>query len=181
MSALEKSDFMVAIRGYKVIKTRTNANCTDVTASDASDKKVLLRSLETQGNESIDLNDVKAMVQVIKREAYDIAILIGKRFNDSAVQEMVKEKIQRVSDEYMPPFNVENLYRAIFTCVDAQCIVKCGKVPLTKSDCQVKKGSDSCEVRSLSDNACFHFEHGWSGLLKNDLKLALALNKHRPS
>ena len=177
MSTLEKSKFMVAIRGYKVIKTRTKANCTDVTASDASNKKVLLRSLEPQGNESIDVNDVKAMVQVIKKEEYDIAILIGKRFQDSAVQETIKEKIQRVSDEYMPPYNVENLYQAIFTCVDAHCIGKCGKVPVTKSDCQVKKGAEPCGIRSLSDNASFHFEHGWTGLLKNDLKLALALNK----
>lgn len=177
MSIDEKTKFIIAIRGYNITKIKTTDNCTDVIASDASNKKVLLRSIEPKGNEHVDVNDVRAMVQVIKCEGFESAILIGQKFRDSAVQEINKEKIQRVSNDYMPPYDAQNLYTAIFNCVDDQCKGKCGKVPVVKSDCQVKKGADPCNIRSLADNASFHFAQGWVGLLKNDLKLALALSR----
>jgi len=47
---------------------------------------------------------------------------------------------------------------------------------LAISDCG-EKIADFCKIKLLALNAKNHFEDGTVGLLKNDLKVALALNK----
>ncbi len=171
-----KTNLIIAVRGYKSIKKEKNANCTDVTALDNLNNKVLLRIIEPLGNECVDTRDVRTMTQLIKHEAYDSAILISKKFTEPAVDEMVKQKIEHISDDYMLPFAIEQLYSAIIDCVNNQCMKKCGDASLERLGCAEKK-SDSCRLRGLSDTAKYHFEQGLIGLLKNDLKIALALRK----
>ena len=171
-----KTNLIIAVRGYKRIKKEKDANCTNVTAMDNLNNKVLLRIIEPLGNECIDTREIKKMTELIKRDAYDSAILISKKFTDPAVNEMVKQKIEHISDDYMPPFAIEELYSAIVDCVNNQCMKKCGDASLEKSGCAEKK-SDFCRLRGLAYSAKCHFEQGLIGLLKNDLKTALALNK----
>jgi hypothetical protein len=171
-----KTNLIIAVRGYKRVKKEKTANRTDVTALDNLNNKVLLRIIEPLGNECVDTYDVKNMTELIKRDAYDSAILISKKFTDPAVNEMVKQKIEHISDDYMLPFGIEDLYLAIVDCVNNQCMKKCGDLSLVKSDCAEKK-SDFCRLRGVADSAKCHFEQGLIGLLKNDLKTALALNK----
>jgi len=178
MSVEDKTEFIMAIRNYKCTKTERYSDCTDVTASNASNEKILLRSIEPQGKAGfVGIDEVKNMIKVMRHENYNSGILISKRFTTAAVQEMRQENIQQVSDEYMPPFDTENLYLAIANCVNEQCKVKCGKIPLKKSDCNGHLKGSFCRVRALSDNSAFHFEHGWIILMKNDLKQLLSLSK----
>lgn len=176
MSSENKTNLVIAVRGYKTVKKQKNVHCTDVTALDNLNNKVLLRIIEPLGNEFIGINAVKNMAEFIKLECYDSAFLISKKFTDAAVSEMVKHKIQHVSDDYMPPFAIEELYLAIMDLVNSQCLKKCGKVRSAKSEC-VEKVSELCKLRSLAGSAKCHFEEGLVGLLKNDLKVALALNR----
>jgi hypothetical protein len=118
-----KTNFIMAIRGYKSVKRQKNANVTDVTALDNSNNTVLLRIIEPLTNEYICLNDVKNMAEAIKRDNYDSAILISKQFTDNALQEMSKQKNQYISDDYIPPFEIQELYLAI---------VNCGKQPMSE-------------------------------------------------
>jgi len=171
-----KTNFIIAVRGYKSVKKEKNENCTDVTALDNLNNKVLLRIIEPLGEECIVTRDVRNMTQLIKNEAYDSAILISKKFTDSAVDEMGKQKIEHISDDYMPPFAIEQLYSAIVDCVNNQCMKKCGDASIEKTVCAEKK-SDFCRLKGLTDTAKSHFEQGLTGLLKNDLKIALALKK----
>jgi hypothetical protein len=171
-----KTNFIMAVRGYKSVKKETNVNCTDVTAIDTSNNKVIMRIIEPLGNECIGIPDVSNMKELISRDDYDCAILISKKFTDTAISEMSRHKIQYVSDDYMPPFNIQALYQAIVDCVNNQCMKKCEKVALDKSVC-AEKGSHNCRIRCLAENAQCHFEEGLTGLLKNDLKMALALNR----
>jgi hypothetical protein len=177
MGMENKISFIVAVNGYKVIKKETNANFTDVTALDSLNKKVLLRLIEPVSNECVVSNDVKNVAELIKRDNYDSAILISKKFTNNAVDEMTKQKIEHVSDDYLPPFDIEKLYLAIVDFANSQCQKKCGKVPVVKCDCAEKKVFDLCRTKALADSAKYHFEQGSSGLLKNDLKIALALTK----
>ena len=168
----------MAIRDYKCSKTEKHSDCTDVTARDELNAKILLRSIEPQGkNGFVGIDDVKKMMGAMKREDYNRGILISKRFTVAAIQEMAQENIQQVSDEYMPPFDTGKLYLAINNCVNNQCKAKCGEIPSKESDCKNKQKASLCKVRAVSDNASFHFEQGWVDLMKNDLKLILALNK----
>jgi len=171
-----KTNFIIAVRGYKNVKKQKNANFTDVTALDNLNNKVLLRMMEPPGDEYIHIHEVKNMTDFIKRENYDSAILIGKKFTDTAVNEMAKQKIQHVSDDYMPPFHIKELYSAIVDCVNNQCMKKCGKATSVESNCTEKKFY-LCRTNALAGSAKSHFEDGSIGLLKNDLKTALALNR----
>ena len=171
-----KTNLIMAVRGYKNATKQKSANFTDITASDNLNNKVLLRIIEPLGNEYIGVSDVKNAAEFIKQENYDSAILISKRFTDTAVKEMVKQKIQHVSDDYMPPFHIEELYLAIVDCVNNQCLKKCGKVAPVKSGCTEGK-IDFCKINTFAGSAKLHFEEGLIGLLKNDLKTALALNR----
>lgn len=171
-----KTNLIMAVRGYKTVKKQKNIHCTDVTALDNLNNKVLLRIIEPLGSEFIGINDIKNMADFIKFERYDSAILISKKFTDAAVSEMVKHRIQHVSDDYMPPFAIEELYLGIMDLVNCQCLKKCGKVRPVKDEC-LEKVSELCKLRMLAGNAKCHFEDGLVGLLKNDLKVALALNR----
>lgn len=171
-----KTNLIIAVRGYKTVKKQKNIHYTDVTALDNLNNKVLLRVVEPFGNEYIGINDIKNMAEFIELESYDTAILISKNFTDAAVNEMTKHKIQHVSDDYMPPFAIEELYLAIMDLVNNQCLKKCGKNRTPKSEC-IEKVTEICKIRTLAGNAKSHFEEGLVGLLKNDLKVALALNR----
>ncbi len=177
MGIENKANLIVAVNGYKILKKETNANFTDVSAVDNSNKKALLRIIEPLGSECIVANDVLKMAKSIKLGEYDCAFLISKRFTDTAIVQMLKHKIRYASDDYMPPFDIEKLYLAIVDSANNQCQRKCGKVPVAISDCLEKKATDGCKTRAVADSAKCHFEQGSVGLLKNDLMMALALSK----
>ena len=174
MSTENKTNQILALRGYKSVKKQKTNNLTDITVMDNLNKKILMRVLEPFGEEYADFNDVKNMTESMKSDDYHSAILLSKKFTDTAVNEMEKQKIQYISDDNMPPFNIEELYSAIVNCVSNQCLNKCGKDASAKSECI--NAADLCRNRALAGNAKSHFDQGSVGLLKNDLKVALALN-----
>ncbi len=169
------TNFIIAVRGYQNIKKEKKANYTDVTALDNLNNRVLLRIIDPLCNEYIGINDVKNMTEAIKREEYDSAFLISQKFTEKAIVEMAEQKIQQVSEDHLPAFNIEDLYLAITNCVSKQCTKQCGNSEIDKSVCNEK--INLCKIRTLANAAKGHFEEGLTGLLKNDLKTALALNK----
>jgi hypothetical protein len=171
-----KTNLIMAVRGYKSVKKQRNANFTDVTALDNCNNKVLLRIIEPLTAEYIGINDVKNMAEAIKHDNYDSAILISKQFTDNALKEMSKRKIQHVSDDYMPPFDIQELYLAIVDRANSHCQKKCGKVLLVITECN-EQTADLCKTKALAVAAKRHFEEGTVGLLKNDLKVAFALTR----
>jgi hypothetical protein len=76
----------------------------------------------------------------------------------------------------MPPFDIQELYLAIVNCANSQCQKKCGKALLVITECE-EKPADLCKTKTLAVAAKRHFEEGTIGLLKNDLKIALALTR----
>jgi hypothetical protein len=113
---------------------------------------------------------VRKMLETMRDDDYDKGFLVGKRFTEAAELEMTEKNIQRISDDYMPPVSPERLFFTINEQVNGLCKTKCGKVPLTESDCDGYASGESCNIRIVSDNASFHFERGWITLLKNDFK-----------
>ncbi len=169
-------NLVIAVRGYKTIKKQQNANFTDVTALDSLNAKVFLRIIEPLSNEFTDINDVRNVAEFAKLENYDSAIIISKNFTDRAVSEMAEQKIEHISEDYMPPFEIHELYLAIVNYANNQCQKKCGKFLSNIPDCK-ENVADHCKTRALGLAAKNHFEEGTVGLLKNDLKMALALNR----
>jgi hypothetical protein len=89
---------------------------------------------------------------------------------------LMENDIQRISEGHTPRFKPERLYLRINNYVNDLCKKKCGKIPQKESDCQ-----SDCRIRIISDNASFHFEHGWIKLMKNDLKQLLAIRGSKKS
>jgi hypothetical protein len=169
-----KTNFIIAVRGYKIINKQRSGTATDIAALDNSNNKVLLRTIEPLTPEYIGVNDIKNMAELIKRESYDQAIVISKHFTDNALNEISKQKIEHISEDYMPPFNIHELYLAIVNCANNSCQKKCGKVLSIIPECS-EKTADICKTKALAVSAKEHFESGTTGLLKNDLRVALNL------
>jgi len=174
MSIVNKTRLLMAIRGYKTLKNQPNGKYTDISALDGPNKKVLLRIMDPLNNRYADLNDVANLVEQIKVDSYDSGILISNNFTEGANNEMVKQNIQYISESVMPAFATKDLYFAILNCASNLCTKKCGKVPMDIAGCEEIKDADLCRTRILATNAKAHFEAGMLGLLKNDLKIALA-------
>ncbi|NLF87207.1 hypothetical protein GX563_00120 [Candidatus Bathyarchaeota archaeon] len=169
-----KTNFIIAVRGYKVINKQRSGIATDIVAVDNSNNKVLLRTIEPLTPEYIGVNVIKSMAEEVERESYDSAIVISKHFTDNALSEINKQKIEYISEDYMPPFDIQELYLAIMNCANNSCQRKCGKVLPIIPECS-EKTADGCRTKALALDAKEHFENGTLGLLKNDLRVALAL------
>jgi hypothetical protein len=179
MSIQDKAEFLIAIRNYKCVKMKKWSDGLDFFASDImADEKVLVRLLEPRNaSRYVSADDAKSMGKVMRREGCAKGLLVGKRFTAAAAQEMERFNIQQVSDEYMPPVKPENMNLKINDCINDLCKARCGAVPSKTSDCKAHLKGEICRVRSISDDARFHRERGWTDLLKNDLRQLLLLNK----
>jgi hypothetical protein len=169
-----KTNFILAVRGYKIIKKQRTGNCIDIVALDNSNNTVLLRTIEPLTPEYIGMNDIKTVTDLIKQESYGSAILISKHFTLNAIEAMGKQKIQYISEDYMPPFNIQELYSAVMNCANNACQKRCGKILTVIPDCD-EKTAYVCKTKALAASAKQHLETGAVGLLKNDLRVAVSL------
>ncbi len=176
---VEKAEVISAVRDYETMRTRKKDGRVDFTVSPSeSDDKILIRVITEAKSKSgyVGVDTVREMGKVLEKKSYDKGILVGKRFTMAAQREMEREEIEAVSERITPRFKSERLYLVINGCVQNLCRTKCGHVPRKKSDCKgYVDGHYSCDVRLISDNAGFHFEHGWTGFLERDLAKLLTI------
>jgi hypothetical protein len=179
MSTEDKAEFLIAVKNLKCEKREKWADGIDFLASDIlSDEKVFVRVIAPRSKSGfVGADDVKTMLKVMKRKDYTRGVIIGKRFTEAATQEMSSCNLQQVSDEYMPPVKSESILLTINDCVSSLCKTKCGAIPLKESDCKGRLKESVCRVRSINDDAIFHYERGWMDLMKNDLRQLLVMNK----
>ncbi|UCH32515.1 MAG: restriction endonuclease [Candidatus Bathyarchaeota archaeon] len=185
MSVESKAELIMAIEDYECEKRKRWDRGVDYSASDAkSEEKILLRLIAEPKSKSgfIGVDAVRKMSQILEQEKYNKGVLIGKRFSEAAKEEMMRNDIQMISENLTPQFTPQKLYLRIQNYIDNLCEGKCGKVPEKQSDCEgYSEGTYSCKIRLISDDASFHFERGWSTLLKNDLKRLLRICRHIPN
>jgi len=179
MSIEDNAEFLIAVRNYKCEKREKWSGGIDFLASDVtSGEKVFLRLIEPKSKSGfVGADDVKNMLKVMKRKDCDRGVIISKRFTDAAAQEMKFYNIQQVSDEYMPPMKSESIILTINDCINNLCKTRCGAIPLKESDCKGRLKERLCRIRSINDDALFHYERGWIDLMKNDLRQLLLMDK----
>jgi hypothetical protein len=180
MSAEDKAGVIIALRNYKCERKKKRNDGVDFSVLDsASDEKILMRALNPQTKAGfVGVDDVKKMLKDMKTQKCDRGVLISRRFTVAASEEMALGKIQQVSDGYMPPASPQNIYLTLNDCVTTQCKAKCGTAPSRQSDCKSWENGNECRVRTISNNASFHFERGWASLLNEDLRQLLSLPKN---
>lgn len=177
MSMEDEAELFMAIRDFECEGRERGDNGLDLTAlNSVSDERILLRVIVSKSKTGlVGVDAVRKMLEDMKLAEYDRGFMIGKKFTDAAKKEMIENNIQRISEQYMPPFKPERIYLRINDFVNKMCEENCGKIPQTEADCKDHSQDHSCRTRAISDNASFHFEHGWIDLLKNDLKQLLSL------
>ena len=174
-----KAEMIMAIRNYENKATQRNKEGIDFVATQAeSDDKVLLRVITKPRSRSgtVGVDVVNEMADTIKQEDYDKGILISERFSTAAKEQMRREGIQIISENFTPRYEPNELYSKMREYTDSLCEAKCGSAPKKKSDCKgTSEGHYTCKIRLISDNASFHFERGWVNLLKRDFKQLISL------
>jgi hypothetical protein len=178
---VEKAEVISAVRSYDNGIIQRKDGEVDFTVSPSeSDDKILMRVItEAKSNSGfVGVDTVREMSELLEKEHYDKGILIGKRFTDAAKSEMERKNIEAISNNIKLRFKVEQLYLAINRSIENLCKVKCGHVPMNKSECKGHVDDNySCDIRLISDNASFHLKHGWTNLLKKDLSRLLTIEK----
>jgi hypothetical protein len=178
MSLELNAELVMMIEDYECEERQRWAEGIDLTASDVkSDDKILLRLITEPKSKSgvVCVDDVRKMFQRMKHENYNKGVLISERFSEAAKEELRKKDIKIVSEKFMP-YKPQELYLRLQDCIDGLCKAKCGQVPKRESDCWgYSEGRYPCKIRLISDDASFHFDHGWTKLLQNDLKRLLAI------
>jgi len=179
MTVKDKVEFLFAIRNLKIGRKEKWAEGTDFVASDVvADDKVLVRMVDPRSKSRyVGADIVKDMLKAMRRKNCERGFIVADRFTGAAVEEMRLCNIQQVSEDYMPPVASENIVLTINDCINNLCRAKCGSAPLQEADCRALLKDKPCRVRSISDDALFHYERGWTDLLKNDLRQLLAMNK----
>jgi hypothetical protein len=178
MKIEDRAEFIIAVRDYKCEKREKWSDGVDYIACDKSTgQNILLRSIEQQKSIFVSVDDVRNMMKTMKRKHCASGVLVGNRFTDAASLEMSKNNIQQVSDSYMPPVTPEKIILTINGCTESLCRKKCGELPFDASKCKGRSKDSLCQIRSINDDAVFHFERGWVDLMKNDLRQLLTLNK----
>jgi len=176
------AELVMAIRGYDCEEKGFRDDGIDFTASsEKSDEKILLRAITDPKSNSgiLGVDVVRQMAETIEHENYDVGVLVGERFSEAARKETDRKGIQIFSEKLTQSFNPQKLYLTIQDCAEDLCKVKCGRVPEKESDCKGKTSDSdySCRIRLISDNASFHFERGWTDLLRLDFMRLLKLRK----
>lgn len=176
---VDKAKLILAVREYQMKKTRRKERRIDFTVSPPkSDDRILIRVITEPAKSGYGgVNTVREMSQTLGKRHYDKGILISKRFTEAARSEMKRKDIEAVS-EGIPRFKPEQLYLVINDYISELCKAKCGHVPKKESDCKgYSDGNYSCNIRLISDDTTFHFEHGWMLLLERDLAKLLAIKE----
>jgi hypothetical protein len=169
----------MAVQNYKFEERKKNAEWVDFTAYDPnSEEKILLRLIETkQDNIFVGVDAVRKILATMHRQQFGKAVLVGRRFTDAAQTEMSEKNVQSISEDYMPPVLPEKLYLTINEHVNNLCKMNCGKIPQKETECTGFLKGVKCGIRTISDNAAFHFERGWIPLLRNDLKKLVSMQQ----
>lgn len=179
MSLEGQAKLVMALEDYKCEERKRWDERVDFIASDNdSDDMVLLRVITQTKSRSgvIGIDAVKKLTEDMELTHCERGVLIGNSFSNAAKREMDLKSIQRVSKKLVPSFKPQRLYIKIHDYVDELCKANCGKIPRKEADCKGYAGGYySCKIRQISDNAAFHFEHGWANLLRHDLMRLLAL------
>jgi len=171
-SLVERAKFVFAVREYQIKRTAKKENIVDFSVSPAeSDDRIFVRVItEPRTNLGrVKADTILEFSQILHEKHYDKGILIGKRFTQTAIKEINKKDIEIITEE-TPNFKPERLYSTIQDHINKLCKVKCGRIPRKESECKgYSDGGYSCNVRLISDDAYFHFKHGWTSLLERDL------------
>ena len=143
----------------------------DYVIDDGKTKK-LIRAMvdERQNSAPAYVDTIRTTITELDEGKYDEALILSKRITDSA-HELVSqyENLDVITPKMKHIFSLVEVLSAIQKKTLDLCVLKCGKAPETKEDCEGKKGRTyTCDIRRISDDATFHATMKWKDVLFED-------------
>ena len=145
------------------------------------DKKKLIRAMvdENQNSAPAYVDTIRAPINELEEEKYDEALILSKRITDSAHDIVTQQdNLDVITPKMKHIFSLVEVLSAIQKKTRDLCVIKCGKAPETREDCQGKKGRTyTCDIRRISDDATFHATMKWKDVLFEDFYNLCAIEK----
>ncbi|RLI03134.1 hypothetical protein DRO31_02540 [Candidatus Bathyarchaeota archaeon] len=145
------------------------------------DKKKLIRAMvdENQNSAPAYVDTIRATINELEEEKYDEALILSKRITDSAHDIVTQQdNLDVITPKMKHIFSLVEVLSAIQKKTRDLCVIKCGKAPETREDCQGKKGRTyTCDIRRISDDATFHATMKWKDVLFEDFYNLCAIEK----
>ena len=144
------------------------------------DKKKLVRAMVDENQQSAPayVDTVRSTIEELE-EKYDEALILAKRITDSAHDIVTQQSnLDVITPKMKHIFSLVEVLSAIQKKTQDLCVLKCGKAPETREDCQGKKGRTyTCDIRRISDDATFHATMKWKDVLFEDFYNLCAIEK----
>lgn len=180
------AELIIEYRGYDEADVTRDENTIDILASKPeSDEGILVRVVTSPQNGAsvIGVDKAKEMEETLAKMEVEHGIILGDRFTNAAKRVLKESSIEFFTGKQniIQSINPDQLYIKINEFVQHLCEEKCGKLPLSASECTgvTKETGEfmeyTCKIRQISDNADVHYEHRWWTLLQNDLRDLLSL------
>ena len=147
--------------------------------TDRAKKKVILVVANKRGKVgSLNTNVARMLKTFIEETEFEMIYIFGEtqtataynilKYNEKATAYTSNNRIQLRTSEILKAFTQRALER---------CESICGLKPVEKSDCKAtKKGAETCDVRTLLDNAEFHAKMEWKDQLLQGFQTLLDLD-----
>lgn len=136
------------------------------------EKKKLIRAMvdKNQNSAPAYVDTIRATINELEEQKYDEALILSKRITDSAHDIVTQhENLDVITPKMKHIFSLVEVLSAIQKKTRDLCVLKCGKAPETREDCQGKKGRTyTCDIRRISDDATFHATMKWKDVLFED-------------
>lgn len=146
--------------------------------TDRQKKKVILVVANKKGKVgSVNTNIARALKTFLEETEYEKVFIFGEtqtataynilKYNEKATAYTSNARIQLRTSEILEAFTQR---------AHERCESICGLKPVEKEDCKAnKKGAETCEVKTLLDNAEFHAKMGWKDQLLQGFQTLLDL------
>lgn len=139
---------------------------------DDGGKKKLIRAMvdENQNSAPAYVDTIRSTITELEEKKYDEALILSKRITDSAHDIVAQQdNLDVITPKMKHIFSLVEVLSAIQKKTRDLCVLKCGKAPETRDDCEGKKGrSYTCDIRRISDDATFHATMKWKDVLFED-------------
>ncbi len=143
----------------------------DYVIDDGKTRK-LIRAMvdEHQNSAPAYVDTIRATITELEEKKYEEALILSKRITDSAFELVGQyENLDVITPKMKHIFSLVEVLSAIQKKTRDLCVIKCGKAPETKEDCDGKKGRTyTCDIRRISDDATFHATMKWKDVLFED-------------
>jgi len=174
-------ELMKTLHGYENPVYNPEAKCIELKTTEDNQTKIMQVMInENAEPRPIYVKTLEKTLETIEEKDIDEILLLGER-TTKAGREIIKEtnEIECLTPNIKPHYKVSELIYSIQSKTLDLCRQKCGKAPQKESDCKgLQNGEYSCQIRRLSDDATFHAEMKWNGVLKEDWKALLELERN---